>query len=137
MAKVKEQGFVLISMLILITLMSAIVVGIMDRIHLQSNLQAHLIRRWQMQQALNWSMGKLQHHLPANIPDRCDKHLCTEKDLADQPDWHSITLPTAFQPIQSTYIASRFQVNAHIVTQVLVKVNDRGKLAYRFGVVSR
>ena len=73
-----SQGFVLISILVLIILISAMVVSIMSSIHLQNILQARLTEQWQIQQALNWSIVKLKKGLPTDIPDRCEGHLCTK-----------------------------------------------------------
>ena len=126
-----SQGFVLISILILIALISAIVVGIMSSINLQNVLQARLTERWQIQQALNWSMVKITNHLPSHIPDRCAGHLCTEKDLIAQSDWMSLPLPSAFKPITCSYIASQFEIDSQTVSQVLVRVKRHGKVFYQ------
>ena len=130
-----SEGFVLVSILILIALISAVVVGIMSSINLQNVLQARLTERWQIQQALNWSMVKIQNHLPPNIPDRCAGHLCTEKDLIAQEDWMSLPLPSAFKPMTCSYVVNQFEIDSQTVSQVLVRVKRHKREIYQIKTI--
>lgn len=132
-----QAGFVLLSVLILIITISAIMVSIMDSIHLQSVLQQRLTQRWQVYQALNWSMASAKKHLPSTIADHCRGHLCQQSDLINLNLWTNLTLPGVFAQQQASFIANQFQVERQWVVQVLVMIRYGGRRYYMILAFSR
>lgn len=118
------RGFILVSILVLIVMMSTIVITLMHHTQVQQTLQSHLIQRWQIQKALQWATADIAYQLPPKIANQCHNHLCSQATLIMIPHWHTVRLPSAFIKLHASYIANRFSSNGQTITEILIKIGS-------------
>lgn len=126
-----QQGFVLISVLMIILLISSILVFVIHKVQFEKTLSTQIQHYTQMQSAAREIQTKLETMF-INGKNHCSNHLCTALEMQNLPA-QKIALPEQYKGLKASYTVNQLMTHQQqTVRQFWVTITDDDRSVHQF-----